>query len=71
MITGEPIPKDKRPGAIFCRNTQQNGFIEMETTTLSIDTTFAKIIRLTFEAAASRSDTQKFIQRFSKFYTLA
>jgi Cd2+/Zn2+-exporting ATPase len=24
---------------------------------------------LTFEAAASRSDTQKFIQRFSKFYT--
>jgi Cd2+/Zn2+-exporting ATPase len=35
----------------------------------SIDTTFAKIIRLTFEAAASRSDTQKFIQRFSKFYT--
>jgi Cd2+/Zn2+-exporting ATPase len=41
----------------------------METTTLSIDTTFAKIIRLTFEAAASRSDTQKFIQRFSQFYT--
>jgi cation transport ATPase len=39
----------------------------METTTLSTDTTFAKIIRLTFEAAASRSDTQKFIQRFSKF----
>jgi Cd2+/Zn2+-exporting ATPase len=42
----------------------------METTTLSIDTTFAKIIRLTFEAAASKV-TQKFIQRFSKFYTLA
>jgi Cd2+/Zn2+-exporting ATPase len=33
-ITGEPIPKDKRPWCFICRNTQQNGFIEMETTTL-------------------------------------
>ena len=69
-ITGEPIPKDKRPGDIlFAGTLNKNGFVEMETTTLSVDTTFAKIIRLTFEAAASRSDTQKFIQRFSKFYT--
>ncbi|MEZ7498975.1 cation-translocating P-type ATPase [Flavobacterium sp. Arc3] len=69
-ITGEPIPKDKRHGDIlFAGTLNKNGFIEMETTTLSIDTTFAKIIRLTFEAAASRGDTQKFIQRFSKFYT--
>jgi Cd2+/Zn2+-exporting ATPase len=69
-ITGEPIPKDKHPGDIlFAGTLNKNGFVEMETTTLSIDTTFAKIIRLTFEAAASRSDTQKFIQRFSKFYT--
>jgi Cd2+/Zn2+-exporting ATPase len=68
-ITGEPIPKDKRPVLFYLQErTQKNGFIEMETTT-SPDTTFAKIIRLTFEAAASRSDTQKFIQRFSKFYT--
>jgi Cd2+/Zn2+-exporting ATPase len=67
-ITGEP---SQASWCYFiCRNTQQNGFIEMETTTLSIDTTFAKIIRLTFEAAASKV-TQKFIQRFSKFYTLA
>ncbi|CAM2958066.1 heavy metal translocating P-type ATPase [Flavobacterium frigoris] len=69
-ITGEPMPKDKHPGDIlFAGTLNKNGFVEMETTTLSIDTTFAKIIRLTFEAAASRSDTQKFIQRFSKFYT--
>jgi Cd2+/Zn2+-exporting ATPase len=42
---------------LFYLQEQQNGFIEMETTTLSIDTTFAKIIRLTL-AAASRSDTE-------------
>lgn len=69
-ITGEPIPKDKHQGAIlFAGTLNKDGFVEMETTTLSTDTTFAKIIRLTFEAAASRSDTQKFIQRFSQFYT--
>ena len=69
-ITGEPIPKDKCPGDIlFAGTLNKDSFVEMETTTLSIDTTFAKIIRLTFESAASQSDTQKFIQRFSQFYT--
>jgi Cd2+/Zn2+-exporting ATPase len=43
-------PKRQASWCYFiCRNTQQNGFIEMETTTLSIDTTFAKIIRLTLK----------------------
>jgi Cd2+/Zn2+-exporting ATPase len=40
----------------------------METTTLSTDTTFAKIIRLTLKQRHLEV-TQKFIQRFSKFYT--
>jgi Cd2+/Zn2+-exporting ATPase len=69
-ITGEPIPKDKHPGDyLFAGTLNKDGFIEIETSKLSIDTTFSKIIRLTFEAAAAKSDTQKFIQRFSKFYT--
>ncbi|WP_413998929.1 heavy metal translocating P-type ATPase [Flavobacterium sp. W1B] len=69
-ITGEPIPKDKHPGdALFAGTLNKNNFIEIETTKLSVDSTFSKIIRLTFEAAASKSETQKFIQRFSKFYT--
>ena len=69
-ITGEPLPVDKHPGDIvFAGTLNKNGFIEVETTKLSIDTTFSKIIRLTFEANASRSETQKFIQKFSQFYT--
>lgn len=71
-ITGEPIPKDKHPGdTLFAGTLNKDRFIEMETTKLSVDSTFSKIIRLTFEAAASKSDTQKFIQRFSKLYTPA
>lgn len=69
-ITGEPIPKDKHPGdTVFAGTLNKNGFIELETTKVSADTTFSKIIRLTFEAQANKSDTQKFIQQFSKIYT--
>ena len=69
-ITGEPIPKDKHEGdLVFAGTLNKNGFIEVETTKLSRDTTFSKIIRLTFEAQANKSDTQKFIQKFSKYYT--
>ncbi len=69
-ITGEPIPKDKRIGDnLFAGTLNKNGFIEIETTKLAADTTFSKIIRLTFEASANKSETQKFIQKFSKYYT--
>lgn len=69
-ITGEPIPKDKHKGdLVFAGTLNKNGFVEVETTKKSIDTTFSKIIRLTFEAQANKSDTQKFIQKFSKYYT--
>jgi cation transport ATPase len=69
-ITGEPIPKDKHTGDnLFAGTLNKNGFIEIETTKLSVDTTFSKIIRLTFEAQGNKSETQKFIQQFSKYYT--
>lgn len=71
-ITGEPIAKDRHPGdTVFAGTLNKNGFIEVETTKLSADTTFSKIVRLTFEASANKSDTQKFIQKFSKYYTPA
>ena len=69
-ITGEPIPKDKHVGDnLFAGTLNKNGFIEMETTKLSADTTFSKIIRLTYEASGNKSETQKFIQKFSTYYT--
>lgn len=69
-ITGEPIPRDKHVGdPVFAGTMNQQGFIEIETTKRSEDTTFSKIVKLTFLAQANKSDTQKFIQRFSKIYT--
>lgn len=69
-ITGEPIPRDKHVGdTVFAGTLNKHGFIEVLSTKLSSDTTFSKIIRLTFEANANRSETQKFIQKFSRYYT--
>lgn len=69
-ITGEPLPKDKHQGdTVFAGTLNKGGYFEMMTTKTSEDTTFSKIIRLTFEANAHKSDTQKFIQKFSKYYT--
>ena len=69
-ITGEPIPKDKEKGdAVFAGTLNKSGVIEVRTTKLSADTTFSKIIQLTFEAGANKSESQKFIQRFAKVYT--
>lgn len=69
-ITGEPIPKDKYAGdLVFAGTLNKNGYVEIKTTRLSADTTFSKIVKLTFEAQTNKSDTQKFIQKFSKIYT--
>lgn len=71
-ITGEPIPKDKhKDDLVFAGTLNKHGFIEIETTKLSVDTTFSKIVKLTFEGQANKSETQKFIQKFSKKYTPA
>jgi Cd2+/Zn2+-exporting ATPase len=69
-ITGEPIPKDKRAGDnVFAGTLNRSGYIEIKTTKSASDTTFAKIIQLTFQSSANKSETQKFIQKFARYYT--
>lgn len=71
-ITGESVPRDKHKGStVYAGTLNKTGFIELTTTALSADTTYSKIIRLTFEASANKGETQKFIQRFSRYYTPA
>lgn len=69
-ITGESIPRTKSVGEeVFAGTTNKSGFIEIETTKKAEDTTFSKILQLTFQSHAVKSNTQKFIQRFAKIYT--
>ena len=69
-ITGESIPKDKRRGsAVFAGTLNRQGYLEIEVTKESKDSTFAKIVELVEKAQNSRAPAQEFIDRFSKYYT--
>lgn len=69
-ITGEFIPQMKVQGdQVFAGTMNKNGFLEIKTTKEAKDTTFAKIIELTFQSRNNESDSQKFIEKFAQIYT--
>lgn len=69
-ITGEFMAKEKNIGqTVFAGTFNKKGFIEVKTTKLAQDTTFSKIIELTYNAQNNKSKAQNFIQKFAKIYT--
>jgi Cd2+/Zn2+-exporting ATPase len=70
LITGEPMPKNKCIGdAVFAGTMNLQGYLEIKVTKTAKDTTLAKIIELTYQSAEKKSRTQKFIERFVRYYT--
>lgn len=69
-ITGESKPLKKEPGAtVFAGSLLDNGTIELQAEKVGEDTVFGKIIELVEEAQDSKSQTEQFINTFSKYYT--
>lgn len=69
-ITGEPIPYNKNIGDdVFAGTINKQGYLEVKVTKRSSDSTLAKIIELTFQATKTKAETQKFIEKFSSYYT--
>jgi len=69
-ITGEPLPKDKHAGDfVFAGTLNMQGYLEAKVTKLAADSTLAKIITTTFAATKTKAETQKFIEKFSSYYT--
>lgn len=69
-ITGEPLPADKHVrDKIFAGTLNMQGYLEAKVIKTAKDTTLAKIIETTFAATKAKAETQKFIEKFSAFYT--
>ncbi|HIE18147.1 TPA: cadmium-translocating P-type ATPase, partial [Candidatus Bathyarchaeota archaeon] len=69
-ITGESAPVMKEIGDVVYAGTINNeGFLEVKVTKRSDETMLSKIIKLVEEAQKIKSPTEKFIDRFSKYYT--
>jgi Cd2+/Zn2+-exporting ATPase len=71
-ITGESAPVRKESGSeVFAGSILENGTIRVRADRVGEDTTFGKIIELVEEAQDSKSEAERFIDRFSKYYTPA
>ena len=69
-ITGEPVPVSKgKDSQVYAGTILENGTIQVRTDRVGEDTTFGKIIELVEEAQDSKSEAERFIDRFAKYYT--
>lgn len=71
-ITGESLPVAKEKGSnVYAGTILDNGTIQVVADRVGEDTTFGRIIELVEEAQDSKSEAERFIDRFAKYYTPA
>ncbi|XP_073223959.1 cadmium/zinc-transporting ATPase HMA3-like isoform X2 [Cicer arietinum] len=69
MLTGESFPVTKESDSLVWAGTiNMNGYISVRTIVLAKDTVVAKMSRLVEEASSRKSQAQRFIDNFAKYY---
>ena len=69
-VTGESVPKSKGPNeAVFAGTINGDGAIRVRVTAAAQDNTIARVVRLVEEAQEAKAPTERFIDRFSRYYT--
>jgi Cd2+/Zn2+-exporting ATPase len=71
-ITGESIPVEKALGdEVYAGTVSHGGFLQVRAAGVGADTTLARIIHRVEEAQDAKARTQRFMERFSAWYTPA
>lgn len=71
-ITGESVPVLKNVGSsVYAAAINEDGYLEIRVTKRSDETVLSKIVKLVAEAQKQKSESEKFIDKFAKYYTPA
>lgn len=71
-ITGEPIPVSRSAEeSVFSGTIIESGYLIVKAEKVGDDTTFARILHMVEEAQDKKAKTQKFLEKFSRYYTPA
>ena len=71
-VTGESNPVRKgRDQNVFAGTVNGDGLIRVRVTAAAADNTIARVVKLVEEAQESKAPTERFIDRFSRYYTPA
>lgn len=69
-VTGESTPVRKGPEeSLFAGTINGEGLLSVRVTAAAADNTIARVVRLVAEAQESKAPTERFIDRFSRYYT--
>ena len=69
-ITGESIPVNKNlESSVFSGTIIESGYLIIKADKVGEDTTFARILQMVEEAQDKKANTQKFLEKFSRYYT--
>lgn len=69
-VTGESMPVRKGTGAdVYAGTVNSEGVLRIKVTAAAADNTIARVVRLVEEAQESKAPTERFIDRFSRYYT--
>ncbi len=69
-VTGESTPVGKGEGdVVFAGTINGDGLLRVKVTAAAQDNTIARVVRLVEEAQEAKAPTERFINRFSTYYT--
>jgi Cd2+/Zn2+-exporting ATPase len=69
-VTGESTPVEKAVGdTVFAGTVNGDAALRVRVTAAAADNTIARVVRLVEEAQEAKAPTERFIDRFSRYYT--